>query len=238
MVENFLAFLESVLATPYVKGFVMLFFFVIGVTTAIVPESLVRILPQLKGHYYKRIAFAIGLAFSIITVGVLASWFLGPTFLGWWGYLLGAIALVLGALQAFELIAFIHPSLERPEEEKAPIIRGKRDNALRLRKKNIARLKMLLKTGLRTGFVWGSDRFAIYVWLVVSIAMVGWRLAAMMIISFIVGNIAMTIWTGRRFERIAKIATRPYYRKLMLIFRHFMGFLMIAEAIYLFKVII
>ncbi len=213
--------LTALLNAWLMKSILMTIFFMAGTGTAFLPESVVTILPKIKGHVYKRIAFILGMSVSVILVGVYSSWFLGPTFLGMWSYILWPLVLILMALYSLELVGFIHPQVKVPNTKIPKHLSGGK------------RIAYLASQGILAGMTWGPDRLPIYIWLVVSIAMVGWKLASLLIISFIVGNMLVVFWTTTRTERVAHIVTRPYYRKYIVLFKRFMAVIMIAEAMYM-----
>ena len=223
MLDTYVGFISHGLETWQGQGLIVLLFFLAGFTTALLPETVVTILPRLAGHVYKRIYFAVGMVISVIGIGVVFSWILGPSIIGKGAYYLWSALLVAMALQCFEWVAFIHP---------APL-GGLRTARRTERKSSTAqRLLSIMVQGIRVGATWRYDRLPIYIWLIAGIALVGWRLASLMTIAFILGDIIPIFWLTNRMERLAGLVTKPDYRRGIRLFKRLMGIIMLLEALY------
>ena len=222
MMEQYTAAMNTFGNSGWGHAVLVTLIFLAGVVSSLVPETVATILPRLAGHVAKRIYFAIGMAASVIVVGLIGSRFLGPDFIGRASYILWAILLVAMAMQSFEWIAFIHPKEVRPSDEK-PIVR---------RTRGAKRLWAISAKGLQVGLSWGQDRFPIYVWLVSGIAVAWWRFASVMTVAFIVGYLIPVFWLTNRLERLAKLVIRQDYRRGIFWFKRLMGIVMILEAVY------
>ena len=221
MLTEYTMLITDVLGTSYGKLTLIVLIFLAGFGMSLVPETVATILPRLAGHIYKRIYFAIGMTASIIVVGVIGSRILGPTSIGGSSYVIWGVLLVAMSLQAFEWIAFIHP---------APL-KG-RDERIERARTPIGRTLAIVKQGLLVGLSWRYDRLPIYIWLVATIAVAGWKLASVMIISFIIGYLIPVFWLTNRLERLAKLVTQPNYRTGIFWFKRLMGVVMWLEALY------
>lgn len=222
MLTEYTVLITDALNTPYGKLILIVLIFLAGLGMSLVPETVATILPRLAGHIYKRIYFAIGMTASIIVVGVLGSWILGPYSIGGAAYIIWAVLLVAVALQAFEWVAFIHPAPLRTREDRRVERRGTP------RQRTMA----IIRQGLLVGLSWRYDRLPIYVWLVATIAIAGWKLASVLIISFIIGYLIPVFWLTNRLERLARLVTRPNYRTGIFGFKRLMGTVMVLEALY------
>lgn len=222
MLTEYTVLITDALNTPYGKLILIVLIFLAGLGMSLVPETVATILPRLVGHIYKRIYYAIGMTASIIVVGVLGSWILGPYSIGGAAYIIWAVLLIVVALQAFEWVAFIHPSPLRSREERRLERRGT----------PWQRTLAIVRQGLLVGLSWRYDRLPIYVWLVATIAIAGWKLASVLIISFIIGYLIPVFWLTSRLERLAKLVTRPNYRTGIFWLKRLMGIVMVLEALY------
>lgn len=222
MLTEYTMLITDVLGTSYGKLTLIVLIFLAGFGMSLVPETVATILPRLAGHIYKRIYFAIGMTASIIVVGVIGSRILGPTSIGGSSYVIWGVLLVAMSLQAFEWIAFIHP---------APL-KGRDEQRIERARTPIGRTLAIVKQGLLVGLSWRYDRLPIYIWLVATIAVAGWKLASVMIISFIIGYLIPVFWLTNRLERLAKLVTQPNYRTGIFWFKRFMGVVMWLEALY------
>lgn len=222
MLTEYTMLITDVLGTSYGKLTLIVLIFLAGFGMSLVPETVATILPRLAGHIYKRIYFAIGMTASIIVVGVIGSRILGPTSIGGSSYVIWGVLLVAMSLQAFEWIAFIHP---------APL-KGRDKRRIERARTPIGRTLAIVKQGLLVGLSWRYDRLPIYIWLVATIAVAGWKLASVMIISFIIGYLIPVFWLTNRLERLAKLVTQPNYRTGIFWFKRLMGVVMWLEALY------
>lgn len=222
MLTEYTMLITDVLGTSYGKLTLIVLIFLAGFGMSLVPETVAAILPRLAGHIYKRIYFAIGMTASIIVVGVISSRILGPTSIGGSSYVIWGVLLVAMSLQAFEWIAFIHP---------APL-KGRDERRIERARTPIGRTLAIVKQGLLVGLSWRYDRLPIYIWLVATIAVAGWKLASVMIISFIIGYLIPVFWLTNRLERLAKLVTQPNYRTGIFWFKRLMGVVMWLEALY------
>lgn len=222
MLTEYTMLITDVLGTSYGKLTLIVLIFLAGFGMSLVPETVAAILPRLAGHIYKRIYFAIGMTASIIVVGVIGSRILGPTSIGGSSYVIWGVLLVAMSLQAFEWIAFIHP---------APL-KGRDERRIERVRTPIGRTLAIVKQGLLVGLSWRYDRLPIYIWLVATIAVAGWKLASVMIISFIIGYLIPVFWLTNRLERLAKLVTQPNYRTGIFWFKRLMGVVMWLEALY------
>lgn len=120
------------------------------------------------------------------------------------------------------MVAFIHP---------APL-KGRDERRIERARTPGRRTLAIVKQGLLVGLSWRYDRLPIYIWLVATIAVAGWKLASVMIISFIIGYLIPVFWLTNRLERLAKLVIQPNYRTGIFWFKRLMGVVMWLEALY------
>lgn len=224
MLTTYTLFLSDVLTTPLGQIALVGALFLAGIGTSLVPETVATILPRLVGHVYKRMYYAIGMVASVICVGVLGSWILGPYTIGRWSYIIWSLLLIIVSLQSLELVAFIHPVPFSSRE----------DRRLARKATTWQRSLYIVWRGIKSGLSWRYDRLPIYIWLVATIAVAGWRLASFLIISFIIGYLIPVFWLTGRLERLGRVVIQPNYRVRVLWFKRIMGVVMILEALFFF----
>ena len=224
MLIEYTLYLSDVLRTPLGQMILVGLMFLTGIGTSLVPETVATILPRLVGHVYKRIYYAIGMVASVIGVGIVGSWILGPYTIGRWSYIIWSLLLLVMALQSFERVAFIHPVPFSARE----------DRRIERKSKVWQRTLSIVWRGIKSGLSWRYDRLPIYIWIVATIAVAGWKLASIMIISFIIGYLIPVFWLTGRLERLGRVVIQPNYRQRVLWFKCIMGVVMVLEALYFF----